>query len=93
MARQTRSESGQAPVISKVRDHAFLLPVIGLIFLIPPVADIFQLDIRITGIPFTALYLFTLWALLIIGAWLLARKLRAEAEAENTPDPTETQEN
>ena len=52
----------------KIRDRAALLPVIGLILLIPPIANVFQLDARVAGIPFTALYLFGVWALLIAGA-------------------------
>ena len=60
----------------KARDRALILPLIGLIVLLPPVAGIFQLDLRILGIPFTALYLFFIWGLLILGAALISRQLR-----------------
>lgn len=83
----------QVTEMTKVRDHAFLLPAIGLVFLIPPVAGIFQLDIRVAGVPFTALYLFSLWALLIIGAARLSHKLRTETHPENSDTRAEHKNN
>ena len=64
----------------KILDRAFILPIVGLLLLIPPVANIFQLDVYLAGIPFTALYLFTVWGLLIAGAIVLSRKLRADPQ-------------
>ena len=75
----------------KTLDRAFILPIVGLLFLVPPVANIFQLDVYLAGIPFTALYLFSVWGLLIVGAIALSRKLRAhpqdrqETAQENLP--------
>ena len=59
----------------RIRDRAVILPAVGLILLLPPFAGIFALDIRVAGAPFTALYLFAVWAALIIGAALLSRGL------------------
>lgn len=73
----------------KTRDRAALLPIIGLLLLIPPIADVFQLDARIGGIPVTALYLFAVWGLLIAGAALLSRKLRS-ADSGDEPDSRES---
>lgn len=75
----------------KTLDRAFILPIVGLLLLVPPVANIFQLDVYLAGIPFTALYLFSVWGLLIVGAIALSRKLRAhpqdrqETAQENLP--------
>ena len=49
-------------------DQAFILPLLGCLFLIPPFAGIFELDMKVMGIPFTAIYLFVVWALLIAAA-------------------------
>ena len=63
---------------AKIFDRARLLPLIGLMFLVPPLANIFHLDLRILGIPFLALYLFAIWGFLIFGAARLASRLDAE---------------
>jgi hypothetical protein len=60
----------------KISDRALILPLIGSLLLLPPLAGLFQLDIRVLGIPFTALYLFAVWATLIAAAAALARRLQ-----------------
>ena len=55
----------------------------GLALLLPPVASIFAIDLHIWSIPFTAIYLFGVWALLIIGAALLSRGLNRQHEEES----------
>ena len=70
----------------KARDRALILPLVGLILLTPPIAGIFQLDAKIAGMPFTGVYLFLVWAILIAGAAMLSRQLR---DHDETPaDPT-----
>ena len=59
----------------KLKDKAALIPIIGMLFLIPPIAGIFQIDAKIFGIPFTLLYLFIIWAGLIIGTSILSKSL------------------
>lgn len=60
----------------KARDRALILPLVGLMLLMPPIAAIFQLDARVGGVPFLLVYLFAVWAALITGAAGLARRLR-----------------
>ena len=64
----------------KTRDRALILPLTGLILLTPPVAGIFHLDAKVAGMPFTLLYLFAVWAILIAGAVALSRQLRDHVE-------------
>lgn len=59
----------------KIRDRALVLPVVGLLLLMPPLAGIFQLEWRIAGVPFTAIYLFVVWAVLVGAARAQAREL------------------
>ena len=80
---------------SKTRERAFILPLVGLLLLTPPLAGIFQLDLRLMGIPFTAIYLFAVWSILIAGAAILARHLQKSGEWENadTESADEANEN
>ena len=73
----------------KTRDRAMILPLIGLILLTPPVAGIFQLDAKIAGLPFTGVYLFAVWAALIVGTALLSRRLGAGEETAEPQAPPE----
>lgn len=74
-----REESGLTS--RKVRDRSIALLLIGFAFFMPPLASVSSIDIRIAGIPFTVLFLFAAWALLIVGALLLARPLLKTDEA------------
>ncbi len=80
----------------KTRDRALILPLAGLILLTPPVAGIFHLDAKIAGIPFTVVYLFAVWALLIAGSAALSRRLRdghdpgALPEAQDPAEQSDT---
>ena len=64
----------------KSRDRALILPLVGLILLMPPLAGVFQLDAKIAGVPVTLLYLFSVWAVLIAGAAALSWRLRDVSE-------------
>ena len=70
----------------KARDRAFTLLIVGLVLLVPPVARIFQIDMRVAGIPFTALYLFIVWGLLITGAAFLSNKLKEDSAVGAEPE-------
>ncbi len=52
----------------KISDRALVLLLVGCLLLTPPLAGIFQLDIKVLGIPFTGFYLFAVWGGLIAGA-------------------------
>jgi hypothetical protein len=67
----------------KASDRSIILPLVGCLLLTPPLAGIFQLDIRILGIPFTGFYLFAVWAGLIAGAAALSIRMRKSAYWDN----------
>ena len=74
----------------KSRDRALILLLAGLILVTPPVGEIFHLDLKLAGVPFTLIYLFVVWAALILGTALLSRRLNSEPEAvpdETPPEP------
>ncbi len=68
----------------KIRDRSLVLLLAGCLLLTPPIAAIFQLDIRIMGIPFTGLYLFLVWGLLIIGTAALSKPLQDSSEWDSS---------
>lgn len=68
----------------KVRGRSIALLLAGVAFLMPPIAGISLVDRDIGGMPLPMLYLFAIWALLIIGAAALARPLRDSEESGST---------
>lgn len=76
-----RREADPALVHRKLHDASILLPIAGLILLLPPVASIFAIDATVFGLPLSAAYVFGVWALLIVGARSVGRRLRAREAA------------
>lgn len=77
------------------RDAALLLPVAATILLLPPFTIIFAAPVLIAGIPLIVIYVFGVWAAIVLCAWLLARNLatvdteagtEGKAEARSSPD-------
>lgn len=67
--------AGQERRDRRTRDRSLVLLIIGLVFLMPPIAGVFHVEARVFGLPATLLYLFAVWGLLIILARNLARAL------------------
>ena len=59
----------------KIRELAFIAPLVGALFLMPPVIWLFSKDVRVFGMPIIMLYVFGVWVALIVIALLLAKKL------------------
>ncbi len=65
------------------RDAAALLPLVAALLLTPPLVLIFDAPAEIAGVPLTVLYVFGVWAAVIIASAMLARRLgRLEPQAE-----------
>jgi hypothetical protein len=61
----------------RLRDAAVLLPLAGLLLLVPPVIPLFVADVvRPFGLPAIVAYVFGVWLGLIGCAALIARRLR-----------------
>lgn len=71
---------------SRKREHAvFMLPVLGIVLIIPPLLILFTAPIRIFGVPLETVYLFSVWILLIIGALISTHHMpRAEIVHRDT---------
>ena len=78
-----RPRSDQPLRHRKARDRAIILPLVGALLLLPPVAGIFRIDATLGGIPLIVVCIFAVWAGLIAGAALLAPRLRDAEAAED----------
>jgi hypothetical protein len=70
----------------RLHDAAALLPFAGLVLLMPPVIGLFPAAITVAGIPLPVLYLFGIWAMLIVAAFLLARRVPPNDEGAQDAD-------
>jgi len=66
---------------ARARDAAIVLPLLGLVLLMPPVIALFAVPIRVGGVPLIVVYVFGVWLALVLGAALLGRALQPRAPA------------
>jgi hypothetical protein len=59
----------------KLRDAAILLPLAGLILLMPPAAGVVALPLQLLGVPLPVAYVFAIWAGLIVAARIIGGRL------------------
>ncbi len=70
----------------KIAFLAKILPIAGLIVILPPLVSITNAKADFFGFPAIITYLFTIWIFLIVAAYLLQRKLPS-----HTPEQVEKQ--
>ena len=56
------------------RDAATLLPIAAAVLLLPPFILVFAAPAHVAGIPLIVVYVFGVWAAIILCAWLVARR-------------------
>ncbi|MBO6548802.1 MAG: hypothetical protein JJ964_04180 [Rhizobiales bacterium] len=66
----------------KIRELAFILPALGIFFFLTPFINTIITSDTSTDIRELFYYIFTAWALLILGAYGLSRKLTNEEDKE-----------
>jgi hypothetical protein len=72
----------------KIIAAALFFTLFGAIALLPPLVLLFRFDSRIAGIPVETVYVFVLWALLIVGARWFSGVLPDDGPPQdNRPDP------
>ncbi len=64
----------------KLRDRAMVLPVVGMVLLLPPVASTLAVPISVFGVPLIVIYLFGVWAVLVWFARQLAHRVAVETQ-------------
>ncbi len=71
----------------RIREFGVLLPLGGLLLLLPPYILIFDQPVSLAGVPLLPAYIFTAWLTLIVLAALLSRRiLRLEGSEPKDPD-------
>lgn len=63
---------------SRLHDWALLLPMAALALLVPPILDVFDAGLTAGGIPRLAIYIFTLWIILVVLCYRLSGLLMRE---------------
>ena len=75
LARRRRLEMRRSQADEQgVRDAATLLPVAAAVLLLPPFILVFAAPVLIAGIPLIVVYVFGVWAAIVLCAWLVARR-------------------
>jgi hypothetical protein len=66
---------GRQPDRERTRDLAAILPFAAAVLLAPPLLGVFAAPLAPGGVPLIVVYVFAVWAAIIAGAFLLARRL------------------
>jgi hypothetical protein len=69
-----------APSGQRLRSAAVLVPVAGAFLLLPPFLPLFAAPVRVFGLPLIVLYIFGVWALLVLLTWAITRRLPPDAD-------------
>ncbi|MEO1601539.1 MAG: hypothetical protein AAFU49_13920 [Pseudomonadota bacterium] len=64
----------------KTRDASLILPLAGMVALMPPAGQILAIDGTVFGVPVVVAYVFAVWALLILLARRLALRFSTPSE-------------
>jgi len=80
----TRQSDGQG-----FRDLAVVLPIVAVLLLTPPLIRIFATPATLGGIPVIVVYIFAVWASVILVAAMIARHTRQTpgGNPEDSSDP------
>ncbi len=62
----------------KVVSAALFFGILGTLLLLPPLVLVFNVEMRVLGLPAELIYLFSVWLLLILGARWFAYRLGAD---------------
>lgn len=67
------------------RDLATALPFIAALLLLPPVILLFAVPVAIGGAPLIVVYIFGVWAVLILAIWAASRRLAGADAPSDRP--------
>lgn len=60
-------------------DAAKILPVAAAVLLLPPFILVFATPATIAGVPLIVVYVFAAWAVIVVAAWLVARRVEPDS--------------
>jgi len=65
----------------RMLDAAVVVPLAALLLFMPPFISLFAVPASVFGIPLVVLYMFGVWAALVLLTWWLARRLAASGDS------------
>jgi cell division protein FtsX len=71
---------------SRLVSAALFLTILGSLLFLPPLANVFQQQQRLFGLPLDLIYLFACWIGLIAAAGWLGRRLPRDPESNPQPE-------
>ena len=71
----------------RARQAAGVLPILGLLLLMPPLIGLFSTGVDVAGVPLIVVYLFAVWLGLALAAALLGRALELPAPPADPAEP------
>lgn len=77
----------ERPGRQRIRDAATVLPFAATILLMPPLIGIFAAPVTLGGVPLIVLYVFAIWAAIVVGAFVLARRLTSSSPHIPSEEP------
>lgn len=80
MAPRPDPDPERDPEAARRRDAAAVLPLFGVLLLLPPFVNLFTREARLFGIPLEVVYLFGIWTALVLGALAMSRRLTPPAD-------------
>lgn len=70
---------------TKLTSAALFFCVLGTMLFLPPLVLLFNVRVRVLGVPAEVIYLFSVWLLLVVGtAWFSSRMPHDEEKAEDS---------
>lgn len=63
------------PERRRIESAAFVLPIFGAALIVPPIINVFNVEVRVFGVPLEVVYFFAVWVGLVAGAVQLSRVL------------------
>jgi len=69
----------------RLQNAAVVVPLAALFLFMPPLMSLFAAPVSVFGIPLVVLYMFGVWAALVLVTWSLARRLAASGDSAPPP--------
>lgn len=67
----------------KLISAALFFTVFGALAFLPPLVLLFRFDARVAGVPIETVYIFVLWALLVVGTRWFSRVLPDDSPGDD----------
>jgi hypothetical protein len=73
------------PPSPRTQNAAVVVPLVGLLLLMPPFISLFAAPVLVFGIPLVVLYMFGVWIALVLLTWWLGRRLAPDGDSSPRP--------